>query len=1471
MTVGELVSANECSAAFGQALFYSKRLPDQSRGILTTNAASAGHHSPEPNSHWIQTECTVKNKVNQVDLLGSIPIISDVNKARIYMVDYIELKRTYSRIDQITDRFRGCFGDLFKTDANIVIVLGDKGSGKTTEIKQFYDKNADSSVWVQLDSLASSNDSLVKELEKLFLHKAESYHLLFDSIDECRMRNTKSDMFAKALENLTDALGRFPQKLDKIKILFTSRESDWRGDKGLDDILQGISYDIDSKDTDVKLIESHLSSLSGLSVGKECTTKPFIPVINVFKLDALSPKQQEIIADYYKIDKKFCKAPLFNTFAETPLACMQSLQFLRQNQGADYSMDDFFMYQLRYRYRELNDFRNADLPMDKISMMAKRMAAATLLKRTFSIKKNETYHTLPDAESISALELFPEEQKSTIDSFVNSTLFSSNGLDKVKFWNEDTKNYIAHLWVKDRIANGKYRKIKKLLFNNGHPRNSFIQSLIALSNTEPEIHKLLIDNHPELFIINSYFCDNLPTSDKEHIIADVLNKYHHRLRWMFRWGRGYTIANFVRGVSVEFLLECLEMAKSDANDYDLMFILELMYGIHENHLNSQQIKNIKDAIIPLVESRSSSVRYNAVEILTKFTDEDNVKYLVQLFADVSSKSDKSLIELLLRTLYPKYITITDVFNKIVQYRSVYNDRNDFEFPLSYNIQEFLENLYNHNELYLALDVLKTHLEDVRILELYEDVLLRLIMISKSPNECVDYLLDLCEFEYGHYTHNQSKFVQIKNALISLPNINKTLMLKATERMKQVPQTYKGGHCCFIRVVAKYCEYDDDCARIYLNTLKDVDFNSIGVYLLRDAVSHFIDKSHDLAEQEIAPYLSLPEVAHFWESVKNPQPEPKSKWQLEDEELQKKQDEEKANNLKALNDDLPHMRALDDKGVHALFWISTQVMDGFGGEPNLSDFRQRYGDEITDTFVESIKKYWQISDINLNEYLDTIGTDKILIKSMVCLVGLDLFFQNNPDAELDEHQAEQAIYYGLQALNSVPNYVIENSDKYPNVAQRIIIPIIKKTIEKSANEHPIFWKLLKLKPETLNGFYPYLWGVLEGGAGGAVSYSIAKVISLMNLNDVQRDKFCNYLAGRIGDLDSADINCWLGLLYKTDPKVFIAKIQELEFVNKENIGGLSKFFESLFASLSDLDNYNLNMDILLVLVPMVYKYINVNQDIHRENMGMYSPTERDKAQSFRGHLTNLLNERYLSRNDLPKLHKLIAILEKIEPNTANYLRSNADKLLFKEEDAPWSENKIVSFELDDYVEPTNADELFDITVSKLLDIKEDIETSDYSIRDLYQDLKVSGIATESKKITKEKHFQKYLLMELRRISNKLYSAVREPEADNNKKPDLQIWNKSWCINIECKIADNWSLNALKDSIDKQLIGRYLKYPKYQHGIFLLARIQHDNWNKLNFDKLIEELQKYANSTKTRAEYSHIKDIKVMGIDYSIKDK
>ena len=98
---------------------------------------------------------------------------------------------------------------------------------------------------------------------------------------------------------------------------------------------------------------------------------------------------------------------------------------------------------------------------------------------------------------------------------------------------------------------------------------------------------------------------------------------------------------------------------------------------------------------------------------------------------------------------------------------------------------------------------------------------------------------------------------------------------------------------------------------------------------------------------------------------------------------------------------------------------------------------------------------------------------------------------------------------------------------------------------------------------------------------------------------------------------------------------------------------------------------------------------------------------------------------------------------------------------------------------------------------------------------------------------------------------------------------QKWNKNWCINIECKIADAWSLKDLYKAIDKQLIDQYLKYPKYQHGILLISRIFQQSWKAKNrkticFGALIELLQEYADKTKLRHE--HIKDIKVIGIDY-----
>lgn len=78
--------------------------------------------------------------------------------------------------------------------------------------------------------------------------------------------------------------------------------------------------------------------------------------------------------------------------------------------------------------------------------------------------------------------------------------------------------------------------------------------------------------------------------------------------------------------------------------------------------------------------------------------------------------------------------------------------------------------------------------------------------------------------------------------------------------------------------------------------------------------------------------------------------------------------------------------------------------------------------------------------------------------------------------------------------------------------------------------------------------------------------------------------------------------------------------------------------------------------------------------------------------------------------------------------------------------------------------------------------------------------------------------------MRFLARNLYSTVREPEVNNCNKPDLQVWEKSWCINIECKIADSWTLNQLISALTDQLVGKYLKHQNNRYGILLLADMQ-----------------------------------------------
>ncbi|MDR0820149.1 MAG: hypothetical protein LBN19_01285 [Endomicrobium sp.] len=316
-----------------------------------------------------------------------------------------------------------------------------------------------------------------------------------------------------------------------------------------------------------------------------------------------------------------------------------------------------------------------------------------------------------------------------------------------------------------------------------------------------------------------------------------------------------------------------------------------------------------------------------------------------------------------------------------------------------------------------------------------------------------------------------------------------------------------------------------------------------------------------------------------------------------------------------------------------------------------------------------------------------------------------------------------------------------------------------------------------------------------------------------------------------------------------------------------------FFINLFDELYryqiyEVKNKTADNSGLIDLLPLLLKYIDPDNDVRHKNGAVFWTGPKYNAESFRNQIFNFIRVDNFTKDNR---NRLLNLAEKINhKECSDRIRCVADELLLIDEES-LTEDDVIKIEESDYLAPKSADDLFRIVCDKLDEIKTDIETSDYSLKELYQDLATSD---DNIKIKNEKHFQKYILMELRRLSRNLYSLVREPEVAENKKPDLQIWDRNWCVNIECKIADNWSGSNIRDTIDSQLIEKYLKYPKYRHGILLLSRIKKDSWGidkrcGVYFSKLIELLQEYANEAKKR--YIHIKDIRVIGIDYSVQSK
>ena len=279
-----------------------------------------------------------------------------------------------------------------------------------------------------------------------------------------------------------------------------------------------------------------------------------------------------------------------------------------------------------------------------------------------------------------------------------------------------------------------------------------------------------------------------------------------------------------------------------------------------------------------------------------------------------------------------------------------------------------------------------------------------------------------------------------------------------------------------------------------------------------------------------------------------------------------------------------------------------------------------------------------------------------------------------------------------------------------------------------------------------------------------------------------------------------------------------------------------------------------------MLKLSHTQVRLQDDLVHE--GVYSPGSRDHAEQARGHLFELLYK-------IPGRPTYDALVELSSFHTLQYPKDRTLALaeerasLDLEQDA-WKSDEIEVFAAQAERAPKTQKKLFDLALSRLDDLKLELEEGDESEASLLR------------KAEDEYELRRAIANRLRNAARQFYDVASEEEFADKTRCDIRVHNPDVKerIPIEVKIAGKWPADKLRERLEHQLADQYMREAK--HGVFLVvnrgAEGDAKTWSaggeQMGFPELINWLQDEARSLV--AANATVEAIDVIGIDLTIRD-
>ncbi len=519
------------------------------------------------------------------------------------------------------------------------------------------------------------------------------------------------------------------------------------------------------------------------------------------------------------------------------------------------------------------------------------------------------------------------------------------------------------------------------------------------------------------------------------------------------------------------------------------------------------------------------------------------------------------------------------------------------------------------------------------------------------------------------------------------------------------------------------------------------------------------------------------------------------------------------------------------------WALWRAMRNSGLHDKMPDWNRRFieeqfGKETADRLRRVLMKFWREDRPTLASERPEDKRGTYLIRWQIGLAAIYAEAEDPSWAKkLTEEEATLAARYAPMEFNGLPIWMESLVSAHPNSVDATLGEEMSWALQQCANEHghSMLLQSISYAPaEVARVFLPRLraWLGADGDPAGGAGNVVGRAVRLQQVIDVMlkhgsEDDRAYLLAVAIQRLQDGLpdelVFVWLPTLMRIDPELGTDVLeQRIRKVEPAKGSEAVTWFSVLFGHRRDaigLQAATFTPNLLLRLLRLAYQHVRPTDDAQHE--GSYEPDTRDDAESARNSIVQALldakgEEAFAAKQEMASdplcAHFKDRILAIAEENWAQEIDADV-----------FSEARAVALDKAGEAPASTNEAMFEIMRDRLSDLDE-LLLRDDSPREAWA------------LIAHEPIMRKEIARELGHAANGVYKVDQEAVTADEKETDVRLRStvSDFEAVIELKLADGRSARDLRDTIQNQLVKKYMAPENRRSGCLLMTLAKDRKW-------------------------------------------